>query len=230
MLAALALAFVVSAAGGQGSKATARTFRLDSVDGLELVNAKAEVVRYRGQRAVHLVPLPGHETGEDMLMAMLTGTDFADGTIEAEVAGAPRAGAPPDARGFIGILFRAQAHGARNENFYLRPANGRSDDQVRRNHSVQYESAPDFPWYRLRKESPGVYESYADLEVGAWTKMKIVVSGTQAQLYVNGADQPCLIVKDLKNGKTHGQIGVWAHASTDGYFSNLTVNQALANR
>jgi hypothetical protein len=82
---------------------------------------------------------------------------------------------------------------------------------------------PDFPWYRLRKESPGVYESYVDLETGVWTKMKIVVSGTKAQLYVNGAEQPCLIVNDLKLGDPHGQIALWAHATTDGYFSNLTV-------
>ena len=37
-----------------------------------------------------------------------------------------------------------------------------------------------------------------DLDAGAWTKMNIVVSGTKAQLYVNGADRPCLIVNDLK--------------------------------
>ena len=43
---------------------------------------------------------------------------------------------------------------------------------------MQYASDPEFPWYRLRKESPGVYESYADMEAGAWTTMKIDVTGT----------------------------------------------------
>jgi hypothetical protein len=37
------------------------------------------------------------------------------------------------------------------------------------------------------------------------------------------ADQPCLIVNDLKLGETRGQIGLWVGADTDGYFSNLTV-------
>jgi hypothetical protein len=60
-------------------------------------------------------------------------------------------------------------HGARTESIYLRPTNGRADDQLRRNHSVQYDSVPDFPWFRLRKESPGVYESYTDLEAGEWS-------------------------------------------------------------
>ena len=220
---ALSFVFLVSAVHGQDSKTLISTFRLDSTDGLELVNAKAESVTYRGHRAVRLVPLPGHETVDDAMLAILTGSDFKDGTIEVEVAGAPRPGARADMRGFIGIMFRVHSHGERGENFYLRPTNGRADDQLRRNHSVQYESDPDFPWYRLRKESPGVYESYVDLEAGAWTRMKIVVSGTKASLYVNDADQPCLIVNDLKLGEGHGQIALWAHDATDGYFSNLTV-------
>lgn len=210
----------------QAKKTPVVRIRLDSLNGLEVVDGRAEVATHNGRRALHLSPLPDHQTSDDSVLALVTATDFKDGTIEAEVAGAPRAGAPADSRGFLGILFRVQEHGARGENFYLRPTNGRADDQLRRNHSAQYESAPDFPWSRLRKESPGVYESYVDLETGAWTKIKIVVSGTKAQLYVNGADQPCLIVNDLKLGDTHGQIALWAHATTDGYFSNLTVSSA----
>jgi len=92
-----------------------------------------------------------------------------------------------------------------------------------RNHSVQYISAPDYPWNKLRAENPGVYESYADMEAGAWTKIKIEVAGTKARLYVNGAEQPCLIVNDLKLGDSRGQIALWTSIETDGYFSNLTV-------
>jgi hypothetical protein len=213
----------VSVRCGQGPNPLPATFPLDSVNGLELVNAQAEAVTYRGRSAIHLSPLPGHETSDDGMIAILKGSDFKDGTIEVEVAGEPRAGAAPDMRGFIGILFRVQSQGSQAENFYLRPTNGRSNDQLRRNHSVQYESAPDFPWSRLRKESPSVYESYVDLEPGAWTKMKIVVSSTKARLYVGGADQPCLIVNDLKLGDSHGTIALWAHATTEGYFSRLTV-------
>jgi hypothetical protein len=214
---------MVSVRCGQSSKTPQATFALDRVDGLELVNAKAAAVEYRGRTAIHLSPLPGHESGDEALIAILKGSDFKDGTIEVEVAGRPRADAAPDMRGFIGVLFRVQSQGAQAENFYLRPTNGRSDDQLRRNHSVQYESAPDFPWSRLRKESPGVYESYVDLDPGAWTKMKIAVSGTEARLWVNGAQQPCLIVSDLKLGDRGGKIALWAHATTEGYFSNLTV-------
>jgi len=199
------------------------TFALDSAAGLDAVNAKAEAVTYRGRRAVHLVPMPGQENADGDMLALIAGPDFKDGTIEVEVAGSPRAGAPADARGFVGVAFRVQSQGNKAEFFYLRPTNARSDDQLRRNHSTQYISSPEFPWERLRKESPGVYESYVDLDPGAWTRMKIVVSGTKAQLYVNGADEPCLVVNDLKHGDIPGRIALWAHTTTDAYFSNLQV-------
>jgi hypothetical protein len=218
------LSFVIalSASYGQAPKATAGTLALDTLNGLEMVDAKAEVVNYRGRPAVHLLPLPNQPKDYSML-AIVSGSDFKDGTIEIDVAGSPRKDADPTDRGFIGVAFRSQERGNRAEYFYLRPTNGRSDDQLRRNHSVQYVSTPDYPWERLRKENPGVYESYVDLDPGAWTKMKVVVSGTKAQLYVDGADQPCLIVNDLKLSETRGQIVLWAYGTTDAYFSNLKV-------
>lgn len=206
---------------GQAQKTLA--LPLASAAGLEVRNGKAEPITYRGRASLRLVPAPDAQPDETV-MAIVTASDFKNGAIEVEVAGSPRPGAPADARGFIGIAFRLQDHGARYENIYLRPTNGRADDQLRRNHSVQYESFPDFPWSRLRKENPGAYESYADLEAGAWTKMKIVVSGATARLYVNGAEQPCLVVNDLKLGESRGQIALWAHWTTDAYFSNLVVH------
>ncbi len=225
----ITLSFALAPVSAHGQDTTGQTFTLplDSLHGLDVVNGKAVVTTYRGHRSVHLVPLPGHRTATDAVLAILSGRDFRDGTIEVEVAGSRRADSQPDERGFIGIAFRVQSHGSRFENIYLRPANGRANDQVRRNHSVQYCSEPDFPWHRLREESPEQYESYVDLEPGVWTKMKIVVSGTKANLYINGAPQPCLVVNDLRLGGTHGQIALWAHWSTDGYFSNLTVRRAV---
>lgn len=216
--------FLTVALASFAQTSTALTkLRLDSLDGLEVINGKAEITTYNGRRALHLVPAPGHDVGDNAVIAVVTPSAFRNGTVEVELAGTPREGAPADSRGFIGVMFRVQDHGSRGENIYLRPTNGRAEDQLRRNHSTQYESMPDFPWYRLRKESPGVYESYVDLQAGAWTKIKIVVSGTKAQLFVNGADQPCLVVNDLKLGDSHGQIALWSHSNTDGYFSNLTV-------
>jgi hypothetical protein len=189
----------------------------------EVVNGRTEIVTYRGIRAVKLVPAPASAGKDEDMLALLDGPEFRNGTIQLEVAGAPRPGTPPDSRGFIGVSVRTGARGAWSEVFYLRPTNGRAEDQLQRNHSVQYASNPEFPWYRLRKESPGVYESYADMEAGAWTTMRIEVAGTTARLYVNGATQPCLIVNDLKLGDRAGRIALWAHTTTDAYFGPIAV-------
>ena len=208
---------------GRGAESPVISFRLDSVEGLELRGSKAEVAAYCKRRAVQLFAVPRQEDSDDTMLAILKTSSFKDGVIEAEIAGSPRPGAPSDARGFVGIAFRVQSDASHYECFYLRPTNGRADDQLRRNHSTQYVSAPDYPWDRLRKENPGVYESYVDLESGKWSRVKIVVSGTQARLYVNGADQPTLVVNDLKLGETRGQVALWADRTTDAHFSNLTI-------
>jgi hypothetical protein len=159
-------------------------------------------------------------------LALIKGPAFQDGSIEVELAGKPAAGAFAGARGFVGIAFRVQNGGSKYEVVYLRPTNGRADDMARRNHSTQYVSEPDWPWDRLRKESPGVYESYVDLEAGAWTRYKIVVKGTRAELFVDQASQPCLIVKDLKLGDAAGAVALWIGPGTDAYFTGLKVTPA----
>jgi hypothetical protein len=237
LAASTALAFLLvaggaAATGGAGTQGS--TLLLNSMDGLELqgisepgadpVKIQAEVASYHERRAVRVVNVEGQrvQTGE-VVLALVKTSDFKDGTIEAEVAGVPRQGAPPGTRGFVGIAFHVQDHGSRYEAFYLRMTNGRADDQLQRNHSAQYVSHPDFPWRRLRDENPGKYESYVDLVAGAWTRIRIVVSGNKAQLYVNGADQPCLIVNDLKLGDAHGQVALWTGSDTEAHFSNLTI-------
>jgi len=126
-------------------------------------------------------------------------------------------------RGFVGIAFHVQPQGSQFECFYLRPTNGRAEDQLRRNHALQYISHPDFPWYKLREENPGVYESYTDLVPDEWTKIKIVVAGVRAQLFVNGSAQPCLVVNDLKLGEVPGQIALWIGFGTEAHFSEVKV-------
>jgi len=181
---------------------------------------------YRGKKAVHLVPSPEQANGKSdsvNTMAVLEDTDFNDGIIEADLAGAPRPGAGESARGFVGIAFRLQRDDKTYECFYLRPTNGRAEDQLRRNHSTQYISAPDFPWYRLRAENPGVYESYVDLHPGSWAHVKIAAQGSKARRFVNGSLQPTLIVNDLKQGASRGKIALWIGSDTDAYFANVTV-------
>ena len=193
-----------------------------ALSSLQLVNVKSEAVTYRGREAVKLIEsAPGKDVET---VAILKDSSFTNGVIEAELAGLPGPGASDGARGFVGIAFRVNGDGTRYECFYLRPTNGRADDQLRRNHATQYVSHPDHPWYRLRKENPGVYESYADLVPGEWTKIRIEVDGAKARLYVNGSPQPVLIVNDLKHGAgAAGAIALWIGPGTEAYFGKLTV-------
>jgi hypothetical protein len=192
-----------------------------TADQLDAHGVTVASTTYQGKAAVRVDALP--DAGNGASYAILKGSKFHNGTIEVELAGKPAANAGPGARGFIGVAFRLQ--GNRYEYIYLRPTNGRADDQVRRNHSTQYGAWPDFNFDRLRKESPEKYESYVDLEPGVWTRYRIVIDGTKARLFVHGAAQPCLVVDDLKLGDSEGAVALWVGPGTEGYFANLKITQ-----
>ena len=191
-----------------------------SADRLAAKNVSIAQTTFKGRSAIQVIASPdapnatSYATVKDVL--------FRDGTIEVDVAGQPAAGAGGGARGFIGIAFRLQGDGS-YEYIYLRPTNGRADDQVRRNHSTQYSSHPNFDFAKSRQEAPEKYESYVDLQPGVWTKYKIEVEGRKARLYVHGAEQPCLIVNDLKIEPRAGGVALWVGPGTEGYFSNLKI-------
>ena len=200
----------------------AQSVALDTLDGLRIHNVTAQLSVHDGREALHVTDAEFEGVNEDKLV-IIDGLQFRDGVIEISLAGAPGSTAGAAARGFVGVAFRVAADVSAFEAFYLRPTNGRAEDQLRRNHSAQYFSYPEYGWRRLREESPGVYESYVDLVPGAWTEVKLEVSGAQARLFVNGAEQPSLIVNDLKSGNTQGAIALWIGPGTDAYFSDLTV-------
>ena len=212
--------------------AQAKSYPLETVSGLTLINAVADPVTHDGKRGVRITMSEEGlrklqtATGEVNPLAIIQGLEFSNGVIEAEIAGAPAPGAFEGARGFIGIAFRMQKDMQTYDAFYLRPTNGRAEDQVRRNHSAQYISNPAWPWPRLRKETPEKYEAYVDLVPGAWTKVKIEVRGDRARLYVHDQPQPTLIVNDVKTGaQGTGAIALWVGPGTIAHFRNLTVGK-----
>ncbi len=216
---------LLAGAGVISLSAQPRTFPLNSTEGLKLNKVGAEAVTFKGRKAIRVTEAAGPPSQLEDRLAILPVADFQDGAIEVDVAGQPAAGAMEAARGFVGVAFRVSPDVSRFECFYLRPTNGRADDQVRRNHSAQYFSFPDFPWYRLRKEFPEKYESYVDLVPGEWTKVKIEVRGAKARLFVHGNEQPTLLVNDLKLGETKGAVAVWIGPGTQAHFSNLRIGK-----
>ena len=204
------------------SLAVASLASAQTVDQLIPHKVRLESVDYFGKRSVKMTE--DGEVGLGEAYAIVKEAAFHNGAIELELAGRPAAGAPGGARGFVGVAFRLQ--GGQFEYIYLRPTNGRADDQVRRNHSTQYGSHPKFDFAELRKQSPEKYEAYVDLEPGVWTRYRITVEGTKARLYVHGARQPSLIVNDLKLGDSSGGVALWIGPGTEGYFTGLKIEPA----
>jgi hypothetical protein len=221
------LALTLACSGLHAQSSQVQTFPLSGAQDLEARNVKVESAEYKGRKAIRITlpdpPVPGPH------LTFLRGVDFADGTIEADVAAKVTQITPPGlpkAPGFIGIAFRSRSDANHYELFYLRPGNAGSSDQLQRNHSVQYVAIPDFDWYKLRKSWPAVYETYVDLEPEAWTKMKIEVAGRQAKLYVNSAPRPVLVVDGLKGEDLTGGIGLWPGGGQENYFSNVRITHA----
>ncbi|MBK8849748.1 MAG: hypothetical protein IPN73_06250 [Saprospiraceae bacterium] len=216
----LVLIFLASATGLLAQTEIDLT-KLNKDNKLIPVNAEMSLEKYNGVKSLKVV-----DAGVDTSLKFIKilDSDFKDGIIELELSGKPGLNAYEQARGFVGIAFRINDDNSKFECIYLRPGNARADDQVRRNHSVQYISYPEFPWHKLRKEFPKMYESYVDLVPGEWTKVKIAVRDDKARLYVHGQSQPTLIVNDLKLGKdASGSIGLWIGPGTEAHFSNLKV-------
>ncbi|MEK4150691.1 hypothetical protein [Carnobacterium sp. FSL E2-0243] len=178
-----------------------------------------------GEDVLRVIKDPVILADDEATYARLQNFEFYNGTIEVKVLSRLLPDAPDHARGFIGVSFRIDENNSHFEGIYIRPTNGRSEDQVRRNRSVQYFSYPDFKYDRFREENPGMYESYADIGLNEWIDMKIEVEKNKAKLFLNNAEQPVLIVNDLKLGAMQkGGIGLWVDIGTEGFFKDLKIN------
>lgn len=226
--------------------AQGRELALETAAGLTLHNAAATSGSFKGKLALQLAAPAGGpsaratpggpkagkakgggipaESGRVDHLALVDGVEFANGTIEVDLAGEPAAGAAGGARGFVGVAFRVQPDRKTYDCFYLRPTNGRADDQERRNHTAQYISHPLHTWSKLREETPSRYESYVDILPAEWIHIKIDVQDDKARLYVNGVEQPTLIVNDVKSGPGgKGAVALWFEGSTIARFANLKI-------
>ncbi len=184
------------------------------------------IEKMQGKKAVKVIKDTAVKEVDEATFVLLNNIDFKDGTIEVNVLSRLLPTASPADRGFIGVAFRINEAISKFECIYIRPTNGRAEDQVRRNHSTQYFSFPDYKFFRLRKENPEMYESYADMGLNEWIKIRIVVKGKKASLFLNDNKEPSLIVNDLKNGENNsGAIGLFVDQGTEGYFSNLKIHK-----
>jgi hypothetical protein len=156
----------------------------------------------------------------------LLNVDIDNGVIAVKMLSTIQENSPfPQARGFIGLAYRIDENNANFENIYLRPSNGRADDQLRRNHTVQYFTYPGHTFSSLRKEANGLYETYADIGLNEWIDIRIEFHGEKAQLYINNQKSPNFIVNKMLGKSKNGSIGLWVEVGTIGYFKDLEIKK-----
>jgi hypothetical protein len=165
-------------------------------------------------------------TVDEPTYVKLKNIDLENGIIEVKMLSQIQSPSPFDqAQGFIGMAFRINENDSAYESIYLRPRVGRSDSQYARNHTVQYYAYPDYKFDKLRKETNSAYETYADVDLNEWITVRIEVSGSKANLFVNNSKHPSFIVEKLKGSTSHGQIALWVDIATIGYFKDLKITK-----
>ncbi|MDI9880284.1 hypothetical protein [Flectobacillus longus] len=195
-------------------------------ENLEPSQVYLSLVKMQGKDVVKVEYDTTIQGADQPTFVKLKNLNLKNGSIEVKVLSRLMKNAPSTSRGFIGLAFRINENHSKFESIYIRPTNGRADDQVRRNHSIQYFSFPDYDFDRFRKEAPEKYESYADMGLNEWITMRIEVEGAKAKLFLNNNKQPSLIVNDLKHGENNaGSIGLWVGNWTEGYFKDLKVTK-----
>lgn len=203
----------------------------------EMVNVKASIVDLRGESVLRLErdlesfpfdPKREVECVDDRHFLRLMDFEFTDGIFEVKLLSRVLQPAPfPNSQGFIGMYFRIRNDNNAFEAIYLRPNVGRSHSQAMRNHSVQYFAYPGYKFDVLRKETPGLYETYADIGLDEWITMRIHVIGERAELYVNDAKFPSFIVNKMKGTSRAGTIGLYVDIGTEGYFKDLKIISSI---
>jgi hypothetical protein len=191
------------------------------------VQTSVYIEKIDGKKVVKVIKSKSVVKDDEATYARINDLKFKDGVIEVEGLSRLLPDAPEHARGFIGLAFRINEDNSKFESIYIRPTNGIADEQLRRNRSVQYFSFPYFKFTDSRKSAPGVYETYADMALNRWIKLKVEIKGAKAKLFIDNAKQPNLVVNDLKMGADQsGFIGLFVDIGTEGFFRNLKVYPA----
>ena len=140
--------------------------------------------------------------------AILKDVTFENGIIEVDIA------FTPESRSYAGFIFRMQD--TRNfENFYIRP------------HREPF--YPDALQYTPVINGISSWQLYSgtgmtnecDIPENEWVRLKMVVAGAQAKVYLVDMEKPALEIKYLQHGRSSGNIGLYGQANGTAYFSNF---------
>lgn len=154
--------------------------------------------------------------------AILKDSDFHNGEIRVTMLSRLLPDAPDFARGFVGVVFRVNKEGNEFESYYVRPANGRHPDPIRRSHGSQYFSYPGYTFSYFREFNITAYEAPADIGLNEWIDLKCIIKDAKGSFYVN--NQLVLEVNDLKHGPdARGAVGFYVDTGTEAFYRDLQI-------
>jgi hypothetical protein len=206
-----------------------QTFELHNVTGSIIVFEGKQVLKI--ERDLKALPFDVNnieKTVDEPHYARLVGMeDFENGTIEVKMYSQIQDPPPyPGVAGFIGVYFRIKEDDSAFEGIYVRPKVGRVNNQLFRNHAVQYMSYPHAKFDTLRKSyPPGSYEGSAPVALKEWIKMRIEVNGETAEMFINDLKYSSFIVDKMLGKNRIGGVGLYVDIGTIGYFKDLKVTK-----
>ncbi|MEA3427584.1 MAG: hypothetical protein U9R46_15180 [Bacteroidota bacterium] len=205
-----------------------QTFELHNVTGSTIQFEGRNVLKI--ERDLNAIPFDSNHVektvDEPHYARLLNMDDFENGTIEVMMYSQLQNPAPYSGiAGFIGIFFRVPENDSSFEAVYVRPKVGRVNNQLFRNHTVQYISYPHYKFDTLRKIAPFRYEGSAPVALNEWIKMRIEVNGETAEMFINDAKYSAFVVDKLLGANKKGGIGLYVDIGTIGYFKDLKVTR-----
>lgn len=189
------------------------------------VHTRAENVVLDGKPVLRVVKHEKIYEFDENTYAKVKDLEFHNGIIEVKMLSRLLPDAPDFARGFIGIVYRADSADTEFEAFYVRPTNGRNcPDPVRKSHGCQYFSYPGYTFDYFREHHITKYEAEADIDLNEWMTLKAVIEGNHAEFYLNQDQNPVLVVNDLKHGADQkGAVGIFVDIGTEAFVSDFKV-------
>ena len=203
----------------------------------ELHNVTGSIIKFQGKKVLKIerdlkaLPFDVNNiegTVDEPHYARLVGLeDFENGTIEVKMYSQLQNPAPyPGIAGFIGVYFRIKEDDSAFDGIYVRPKVGRVNNQLFRNHAVQYIAYPHAKFETLRKNYPaGSYEGSAPVALNEWIKMRIEVNGETAEMFINDAKYSTFVVDKMLGNNKIGGLGLYVDIGTIGYFKDLKITK-----
>lgn len=149
-------------------------------------------------------------------IAIIKNLKFDEGTIELELKGENNPG-----KSFVGIAFNIQNYST-YEAVYFRPFNFKSNEKIRREHSVQYIYHPKYSWRFLRTNFVGQFEADYPRQPSPddWFAVQVKIDEENVYVYDKKTKTELLSVKRLIH-QVSNKIGFWTGYNSKGEFRNL---------